>query len=145
MATGSGKTMASEPLHRAGPIFHALYEAESPMTPSFLVIAPNLIVFERLKADFGDGATFRRDPLVPLEWMHDFDLAGALAGRPIPDHHARCAVSHEHSAAITSQRQRARQQTGHQWNARGGDGSGRGSIAALTPPLPSDSSTYRGA
>ena len=33
------------------------------MATSFLVIAPNVIVFERLKADFGDGATFRRDPL----------------------------------------------------------------------------------
>ena len=45
--------------------FHALYEPDSPMTTSFLVIAPNLIVFERLKIDFGDAATFRRDPLDP--------------------------------------------------------------------------------
>ncbi len=29
--------------------FHALYEPDSPMTTSFLVIAPNLIVFERLE------------------------------------------------------------------------------------------------
>ena len=35
------------------------------MATSFLVIAPNVIVFERLKTDFGDAATFRRDPLDP--------------------------------------------------------------------------------
>ena len=67
MATGSGKTMAMS-LCIVWSYFHALYEADSPMTTSFLVIAPNMIVFERLKADFGDGATFRRDPLVPPEW-----------------------------------------------------------------------------
>jgi type III restriction enzyme len=77
MATGSGKTMAMS-LCIVWSFFHALYEADSPMTTSFLVIAPNLIVFERLKADFGDAATFRRDPLVPPEWVHDFDLAVLL-------------------------------------------------------------------
>ncbi len=54
MATGSGKTMAMS-LCVVWSYFHALYESDSPMTTSFLVIAPNLIVFERLKADFGDG------------------------------------------------------------------------------------------
>ncbi|MHB1538717.1 MAG: DEAD/DEAH box helicase [Solirubrobacteraceae bacterium] len=77
MATGSGKTMAMA-LCVVWSYFHAIYEQDSPMTTSFLVIAPNLIVFERLKSDFGDGATFRRDPLVPPEWTHDFDLAVIL-------------------------------------------------------------------
>ena len=54
------------------------------MTTSFLVIAPNLIVYERLKSDFGDAATFRRDPLIPSEWMHDFDLAVLLQDDPAP-------------------------------------------------------------
>lgn len=77
MATGSGKTMAMS-LCIVWSYFHALYENNSPMATSFLVIAPNLIVFERLKSDFGDAATFRRDPLVPPEWAHDFDLAVLL-------------------------------------------------------------------
>ena len=54
------------------------------MATSFLVIAPNLIVFERLKSDFGDAATFRRDPLVPPEWSHDFDLAVLLQDDAAP-------------------------------------------------------------
>jgi type III restriction enzyme len=83
LATGSGKTMAMS-LSIVWSYFHALYEEDSPLTTSFLVIAPNLIVFERLKSDFGDGATFRRDPLVPPEWAHDFDLAVLLQDDPAP-------------------------------------------------------------
>jgi type III restriction enzyme len=77
MATGAGKTMAMS-LCVVWSYFHALYEHGSPMTTSFLVIAPNLIVFERLKTDFGDAATFRREPLIPTEWSPDFDLAVLL-------------------------------------------------------------------
>jgi type III restriction enzyme len=54
------------------------------MATSFLVIAPNVIVFERLKVDFGDGLTFRRDPLIPPEWREDFDLTVLLQNDPAP-------------------------------------------------------------
>ncbi len=83
MATGSGKTMAMS-LCIVWSYFHALYETDSPMTTSFLVVAPNIIVFERLKTDFGDAATFRRDPLVPPEWAHDFDLTVLLQDDSAP-------------------------------------------------------------
>ena len=99
MATGSGKTMAMS-LCVVWSYFHALYEADSPMTTSFLVIAPNLIVFERLKSDFGDAATFRRDPLVPPEWAHDFDLAVLLQDDPAPGHGPRRPLPHERPEAL---------------------------------------------
>jgi type III restriction enzyme len=83
MATGSGKTMAMS-LCIVWSYFHALYETDSPMTTSFLVVAPNIIVFERLKTDFGDAATFRRDPLMPPEWSYDFDLTVLLQDDPAP-------------------------------------------------------------
>jgi type III restriction enzyme len=83
MATGSGKTMAMS-LSIVWSYFHAVYEPGSPMATSFLVIAPNVIVFERLKVDFGDGATFRRDPLVPPEWAEDFELTVLLQDDPAP-------------------------------------------------------------
>jgi type III restriction enzyme len=83
MATGSGKTMAMS-LCIAWSYLHARREAGSPMTTSFLVIAPNLIVFERLKADFGDAATFRRDPLIPAEWLEDFQLTVVLQSELVP-------------------------------------------------------------
>ena len=99
MATGSGKTMAMS-LCIVWSYFHALYEADSPMTTSFLVIAPNLIVFERLKADFGDGATFRRDPAGPAGVGARLRPRRAPAGRPLAGDRARRALSHEHPAAI---------------------------------------------
>jgi type III restriction enzyme len=83
MATGSGKTMAMS-LCIVWSYFHARREDGSPMATSFLVIAPNVIVFERLKSDFGDAATFRRDPLVPPEWEEDFQLAVVLQGELAP-------------------------------------------------------------
>jgi type III restriction enzyme len=83
MATGSGKTMAMS-LCIAWSYFHALREPGSPMTSSFLVIAPNIIVFERLKTDFADSSTFRTNPLVPPEWVEDFDLTVLLQEDPAP-------------------------------------------------------------
>jgi type III restriction enzyme len=83
MATGSGKTMAMS-LCIVWSYFHALFEHGSPMTTAFLVVAPNVIVFERLKVDFGDSATFRRDPLVPPEWEEDFELTVLLQDDPAP-------------------------------------------------------------
>lgn len=83
MATGSGKTMAMS-LCIAWSYFHSLYEPDSPMATSFLVIAPNVIVFERLKSDFGDGATFRRDPLIPPDWAEDFELTVLLQDDAAP-------------------------------------------------------------
>lgn len=83
MATGSGKTMAMS-LCMVWSYFHKLFEADSPMTSAFLVVAPNVIVFERLKVDFGDGATFRHDPLVPPEWEEDWELTVLLQDDPAP-------------------------------------------------------------
>lgn len=83
MATGSGKTMAMS-LCIAWSYFHARREDDSPMATSFLVIAPNVIVFERLKSDFGDAATFRRDPVIPPEWEEDFQLTVVLQDERVP-------------------------------------------------------------
>lgn len=83
MATGSGKTMAMS-LAIVWSYLHACRETASPMATSFLVIAPNVIVFERLKSDFGDARTFRRDPLVPPEWAADFEMTVLLQDDPAP-------------------------------------------------------------
>lgn len=83
MATGSGKTMAMS-LCIAWSYLHARREDDSPMATSFLVIAPNVIVFERLKSDFGGAATFRHDPLIPPEWAEDFQLTVVLQDELVP-------------------------------------------------------------
>ncbi|MGH3930451.1 MAG: DEAD/DEAH box helicase family protein, partial [Pseudonocardiaceae bacterium] len=82
-ATGSGKTKVMS-LLIAWSYFHRLRETASELAMDSLVVAPNLIVFERLRADFEHGAIFRNDPVVPPEWRGDFDLAICLRDEPIP-------------------------------------------------------------
>jgi type III restriction enzyme len=83
MATGSGKTMAMS-LCVVWAYFHAIFEPGSPMATRFLIVAPNVIVFERLRTDFEDRATFRRDPLIPPEWDNDFEMTVLLQDELAP-------------------------------------------------------------
>lgn len=77
MATGAGKTKVMS-LAVVWSYFHALRESESNMTRHFVVIAPNLTVYERLKEDFGNGRIFDEDPLIPPEWKGDWNLSVVL-------------------------------------------------------------------
>ena len=54
MATGSGKTKVMA-LTVAWQYFNAVAEGRSDYARTFLVVAPNVIVFERLRSDFGGG------------------------------------------------------------------------------------------
>lgn len=77
MATGSGKTKAMA-LAVAWSYFHALFESDSPMARHFVLIAPGLTVYERLKDDFAGGRIFdappRGDPIIPPEWRGDWNI-----------------------------------------------------------------------
>lgn len=73
IATGGGKTKVMS-LAAVWSYFHSLKETGSEMPRHFVGIAPNLIVFERLREDFGSGAIFRKDPLIPPEWASEFDF-----------------------------------------------------------------------
>lgn len=81
MATGSGKTKVMS-LAMVWSYFHALRESESRMAKHFVVVAPNLTVFERLKEDFkpegGGPDIFDKDPLIPTEWRGDWNLSVVL-------------------------------------------------------------------
>lgn len=81
MATGSGKTKVMS-LAIVWSYFHALRESDSPMARHFVVVAPNLTVFERLKEDFkpegGGPDIFDTDPLIPVEWRGDWNLTTVL-------------------------------------------------------------------
>ena len=65
---------------------HRLYEAGSELSRNFLVIAPNIIVLDRLRADFDGLRIFFNDPVLPANghhgqnWRDDFQLIeGAVA------------------------------------------------------------------
>lgn len=83
MATGSGKTKVMS-LAIVWQFMNAAREAEEiakDYARTFLVIAPNVIVYERLKTDFAGGRIFEVDPLIPLSmkifWDFDCVLRGA--------------------------------------------------------------------
>jgi len=80
MATGSGKTKVLS-LVLAWSFFHKLYEPESTLSRNFLVIAPNIIVLDRIYKDFQGLRIFLKDdPTIPdngiggREWRDDFQL-----------------------------------------------------------------------
>jgi type III restriction enzyme len=77
VATGAGKTKIMS-LAIVWSYFHALRESASPMARHFVVIAPNLTVYERLKEDFGDASIFDADPLIPEPWRGDWNLSVVL-------------------------------------------------------------------
>lgn len=79
MATGSGKTKVLS-LVIAWCFFHKLYEPASPLARNFLLIAPNIIVLDRLARDFDGLRIFFTDPVLPANgyagrpWHDDFQL-----------------------------------------------------------------------
>lgn len=77
IATGAGKTKIMS-LAVVWSYFHALRESDSPLARNFVVIAPNLTVFERLKLDFANGRIFYQDPLIPPAWQGDWHLTTVL-------------------------------------------------------------------
>ena len=81
LATGAGKTKVMS-LAIVWSYFHALRESNSPMAKHFVVTAPNLTVFERLKTDFkpaeGGKDIFDKDPLIPVAWRGDWNLTVVL-------------------------------------------------------------------
>ena len=79
MATGSGKTLVMA-MAIAWSFFHRKFEPDSPLSKSFLVIAPNVIVFERLREDFGNGKIFHDWDLIPPEWEHDWQMTFIMRG-----------------------------------------------------------------
>ena len=76
MATGSGKTKVMS-LLIAWSYFNAVRESGETArdySTTFLVLAPNVIVYERLIQDFAGGRIFSSDPVVPIEWEKDWQL-----------------------------------------------------------------------
>lgn len=79
MATGSGKTKVMS-LIVAWAYFHKKYEQDSRLAKNFLLITPNVIVFERIKNDFEGLKIFFEDPVLPdngyqgQNWRENFQI-----------------------------------------------------------------------
>jgi type III restriction enzyme len=81
MATGSGKTKVIA-LAMAWHYFNAIVENSDQYARTFLLIAPNVIVFERLRTDFAGGRIFRADPMIPPELEVYWDVDCYVRGEP---------------------------------------------------------------
>jgi type III restriction enzyme len=79
MATGTGKTKVMG-LVLAWAYFNAKYEENTGLSKNFLVIAPNIIVLNRIRKDFDGLKYFFEDPFIPengwedRDWLNDFQL-----------------------------------------------------------------------
>ncbi|MEI6573238.1 MAG: DEAD/DEAH box helicase family protein [Alphaproteobacteria bacterium] len=79
LATGAGKTKVMS-LLMTWSYFHAFYEKDSPLSTNILLIAPNIIVLDRLRSDFEGNRIFYEDPLLPengyegRDWQADFQM-----------------------------------------------------------------------
>jgi type III restriction enzyme len=77
MATGSGKTVVMA-LVVAWSYFHRVRVPGSPLSRNFLIVAPNVIVYQRLERDFASNKIFEELPVVPPGWT--LDLKPILKG-----------------------------------------------------------------
>ncbi len=79
LATGAGKTKVMS-LLIAWSYFHKTYEPDSTLSRNILLIAPNIIVLDRLRNDFDGLKIFREDPIIPdngeygRDWRSDFNM-----------------------------------------------------------------------
>ena len=79
MATGSGKTWAMA-MVMVWSRFHRQHVSGSDLSTNFLVVAPNVIVYQRLEKDFANNRIFHQLPLIPPEWKGGFSQKVILRG-----------------------------------------------------------------
>ena len=79
MATGSGKTWVMA-MAVVWCRFHKLMVPGSDLSTNFLIVAPNVIVYQRLEKDFASNRIFHQLPLIPPEWRGRFAQNVILRG-----------------------------------------------------------------
>jgi type III restriction enzyme len=87
MATGSGKTFVMA-LAIIWQYFNKFFGTSNDRRYSshYLLIAPNLIVLDRLSDAFVDNKVFKGFPFIPKEWEPDFDLQLIHQSKVVPLH-----------------------------------------------------------
>ncbi len=79
MATGSGKTWVMA-MAVVWSRFHKQRVPGSELSTNFLIVAPNVIVYQRLEKDFANNRIFHELPLIPPEWKGSFTQKVILRG-----------------------------------------------------------------
>lgn len=99
MATGSGKTLVMT-MAMVWSHFHKLMVPDSPLSTNFLVIAPNVIVYQRLEKDFASNKIFHELPLIPPEWTWNQKVI-LRGGSAEPDPSANLFVTNIHQIHLS--------------------------------------------
>lgn len=82
MATGSGKTKVMS-LAIAWQYFNAIMGGgDDDYARTFLILAPNVIVLERLAEDFAGGRIFQHDPIMPPDMRWFWEVETVVRGDP---------------------------------------------------------------
>jgi type III restriction enzyme len=81
MATGSGKTWVMA-MAIVWARFHKQWVPGSELSTNFLIVAPNVIVYQRLAKDFAANRIFYDLPLIPPEWRGAFSQKVILRDEP---------------------------------------------------------------
>lgn len=79
MATGSGKTKVMA-MAIVWQFANAVKEDDTRFAKNFLILAPNIIVFDRLRGDFESGRIFRTDPLIPKHFAWWWEMEYYMRG-----------------------------------------------------------------
>ena len=79
MATGSGKTWVMA-MAVVWARFYRQFVPGSDLSTNFLIVAPNVIVYQRLEKDFANNRIFHELPLIPPEWKGSFSQKVILRG-----------------------------------------------------------------
>ena len=79
MATGSGKTWVMA-MVIVWSHFHKQRVPGSELATNFLIVAPNVIVYQRLEKDFASNRIFHDLPLIPPEWRGTWSQKVILRG-----------------------------------------------------------------
>jgi type III restriction enzyme len=79
MATGSGRTWVMA-MAMVWSHFHKRRIPGSELSTNFLIVAPNIIVYQRLEKDFASNRIFHELPLIPPEWRGTWSQKVILRG-----------------------------------------------------------------
>lgn len=79
LATGSGKTLVMA-MMMVWSYYHKRKVPGSDLSTNFLLIAPNIIVYQRLEKDFSGNKLFHTLPLIPPDWKGQWGLKVILRG-----------------------------------------------------------------
>ena len=79
MATGSGKTWVMA-MAVVWSRLHRQRVSGSELSTNFLIVAPNVIVYQRLERDLANNRIFYKLPLIPPEWKGTFSQKVILRG-----------------------------------------------------------------